>query len=251
MHCAGWCHAGCTRRGRHRSRRRDPVEILVETSRHRISSLLPIRYGRMQESPFAFLRGSAAVMAADLATTPTSGIWVQSCGDCHLANFGTYAALDGSPVFDITDFDETLPAPFEWDLKRLAVEFRGRCAQDAGCRSAPAASSRAGVVSAYRQQMARHDATRSADRLAIARATWRRCCAASPEPKLRQAELKRLRIAADAHRKGYPKLLETRQVRLAHQAPITVRRAGTCGLHDDTLELVARTAFEAYKVQSA
>src|SRR5258708_23146522 len=103
--------------------RGDPLHILIETSRHRISSLLPIRYGRMQRSPFAFLRGSAAVMAADLATTPTSGIWVQSCGDCHLANFGSYAASDDTPVFDVTDFDETLPAPFEWDLKRLAASF--------------------------------------------------------------------------------------------------------------------------------
>src|SRR5215469_6664049 len=95
--------------------RRDPVELLTEATRHRISSLLPIRYGRMRASPFAFLRGSAALMAADLATTPTSGIWVQSCGDCHSANFGMYTALDGTPIFDVTDFDETLPAPFEWD----------------------------------------------------------------------------------------------------------------------------------------
>src|SRR4051794_6628250 len=103
--------------------RRDPLEILAETSRHRISSLLPVRYGRMRPSAFAFLRGSAAVMAADLATTPTSGIWVQSCGDCHHANFGGYATLDGTAIFDVTDFDETLPAPFEWDLKRLATSF--------------------------------------------------------------------------------------------------------------------------------
>src|ERR1700693_1847079 len=85
------------------SYRRDPVEMLIETSRHRISSLLPIRYGRMKQSPFAFLRGSAVLMAADLATTPTSGISVQSCGDCHLANFGIYSALDGAPIFDVTD----------------------------------------------------------------------------------------------------------------------------------------------------
>ena len=107
--------------------RRDPLDTLIETSRHRISSLLPIRYGRMQPSAFAFLRGCAAIMAADLASTPTSGIWVQSCGDCHLANFGVYAASDGTPIFDVIDFDETLPAPFEWDLKRLASQRCGRC----------------------------------------------------------------------------------------------------------------------------
>ena len=119
--------------------RRDPVDIVIETTRHWISSLLPIRYGRMKQSPFAFLRGSAAVMAADLAATPTSGIWVQSCGDCHRANFGICSALDGTPVFDVTDFDETLPAPFEWDLKRLAtsvaVDARGRTMPERLCRS--------------------------------------------------------------------------------------------------------------------
>ena len=92
--------------------RRDPVQVLADTCRHRISWLVPIRYGRMRVSPFAFLRGSVAVMAADLATTPTSGIWVQSCGDSHLANFGVYCGLDGAPVFDVINFDETLPAPF-------------------------------------------------------------------------------------------------------------------------------------------
>ena len=154
MPFAGWCRAGFTPPGRHLSDRRDPVEMLIETSRHRISSLLPIRYGRMKQSPFAFLRGSAVVMAADLATTPTSGIWVQSCGDCHLANFGIYSALDGTPIFDVTDFDETLPAPFEWDLKRLAasvaVDARGRVMPERACRDLAR-----GVVTAYRQHMAK------------------------------------------------------------------------------------------------
>ena len=77
----------------------------------------------MRASPLAFLRGAAAVMAADLAATPASGLWVQSCGDCHLANFGAFASPEGTAVFDVNDFDETLPAPFEWDLKRLATSF--------------------------------------------------------------------------------------------------------------------------------
>jgi uncharacterized protein (DUF2252 family) len=91
----------------------------------------PIRYGRMQADPFAFLRGAAAVMAADLARTPATGIRMQACGDAHLANFGSYATPEGLPVFDINDFDETLPAPFEWDLKRLAASLvvAGRVAQ--------------------------------------------------------------------------------------------------------------------------
>jgi uncharacterized protein (DUF2252 family) len=103
--------------------RPDPVEILVEQGKSRIEELLPVRYARMKVDPFAFLRGAAAIMAADLASMPTTGLRVQSCGDCHLANFGSYATPEGTPIFDINDFDETLPAPFEWDLKRLATSL--------------------------------------------------------------------------------------------------------------------------------
>ncbi len=103
--------------------RDDPVGILIEQGQQRIPELLPIRYGRMRASSLAFLRGAAAIMAADLARTPMSGLRVQACGDCHLANFGSYATPEGQPVFDINDFDETLPAPFEWDIKRLATSL--------------------------------------------------------------------------------------------------------------------------------
>jgi hypothetical protein len=103
--------------------RRDPIEILQEQNKTRIQLLVPIRFGRMMQSPFTFLRGSAAVMAADLARTPVSGIRVQACGDCHLSNFGGFATPERNVVFDINDFDETLPAPWEWDLKRLAASF--------------------------------------------------------------------------------------------------------------------------------
>lgn len=103
--------------------RQDPVEILIETSIGRIESLLPIRYSRMMESPFAFFRGSAAIMAADLAQTPNTGIDLQLCGDCHLMNFGGFATPERKLVFDINDFDETHPGPWEWDLKRLSASF--------------------------------------------------------------------------------------------------------------------------------
>src|ERR1051326_7799389 len=103
--------------------RPDPVAFLAESLRQNISHLLPIRYERMSASPATFLRGAAGIMAADLARTPASGLWVQACGDCHLHNFGTFATPEGTPIFDINDFDETLPAPFEWDLKRLAASF--------------------------------------------------------------------------------------------------------------------------------
>src|SRR5262249_20068436 len=103
--------------------RPDPVEILVGQGKTWIAELLPIRYARMKADPFAFLRGAAAIMAADLASGPTTGLRVQACGDCHLANFGAYATPEGTPIFDVNDFDETLPAPFEWDVKRLAASL--------------------------------------------------------------------------------------------------------------------------------
>jgi uncharacterized protein (DUF2252 family) len=103
------------------SGRTDPVQLLIDSGVGRVEKLLPIRYGRMLLSPFAFLRGSAIVMAEDLSHTPNSGIYVQCCGDCHLMNFGGYATPERNQVFDINDFDETLPAPFEWDVKRLAA----------------------------------------------------------------------------------------------------------------------------------
>ncbi|OLL28545.1 hypothetical protein BTH42_27010 [Burkholderia sp. SRS-W-2-2016] len=101
--------------------RRDPIELLNDSNEGRLPGLVPVRFGRMSASPFAFFRGAAALMAADLATTPTSGIRVQACGDAHLMNFGGFATPERNIIFDINDLDETLPAPFEWDLKRLAA----------------------------------------------------------------------------------------------------------------------------------
>jgi uncharacterized protein (DUF2252 family) len=103
--------------------RADPVATLLATSKKRLENLLPLRYGRMSQSPFAFMRGMPAMMAADLATTPTTGLRTQLCGDCHLGNFGAFASPERRVLFDITDFDETLPGPWEFDVKRLAVSF--------------------------------------------------------------------------------------------------------------------------------
>jgi uncharacterized protein (DUF2252 family) len=102
---------------------RDPVGLLIEQERTRVPELVPIRHGRMLVSPFTFYRGAALVMAADLAATPTPGLRTQLCGDAHLANFGAYASPERRLVFDINDFDETLPGPFEWDVKRLTTSF--------------------------------------------------------------------------------------------------------------------------------
>ncbi|MFN8113466.1 MAG: DUF2252 domain-containing protein [Solirubrobacterales bacterium] len=103
--------------------RPDPVDILEAQAADRVEELVPIRYGRMLVSPFTFYRGAAAVMAADLGPTPTSGIVVQACGDAHLSNFGGFAAPDRRLIFDINDFDETLPGPWEWDVKRLVASL--------------------------------------------------------------------------------------------------------------------------------
>jgi uncharacterized protein (DUF2252 family) len=118
--------------------RADPVEILIEQGKNRIQELLPVRYARMKTDAFALLRGAAAIMAADLAAGQSTGLRVQICGDCHLANFGAYTTPEGIQVFDVNDFDETLPAPFEWDVKRLATSLAvaGRVAKapDRECR---------------------------------------------------------------------------------------------------------------------
>src|SRR6516162_3107251 len=132
--------------------RADPIEVLIEQGKNRIAELLPLRYARMKTDPFAFLRGAAAIMAADLASGPSTGLRVEVCGDCHLANFGAYATPEGTPVFDVNDFDETLPAPFEWDVKRLAASLAvaGRVAKmpDRDCRRLARS-----VAKSYREQL--------------------------------------------------------------------------------------------------
>lgn len=142
--------------------RADPVALLEAQAATRLPDLVPIRYARMQVSPFAFLRGSAVVMAADLARTPVSGIYTNLCGDCHLANFGAYASPERTMLFDINDFDETLPGPWEWDVKRLAVSFfvagRGNGFTDADCREAALS-----VTRSYREHMAQFAGMRDLD----------------------------------------------------------------------------------------
>ena len=105
------------------SSRADPVELLERQAKTRVPELVPIRYGRMLVSPFTFYRGAAMIMAHDLAATPRSGLTVQCCGDAHLSNFGVFASPERRLVFDVNDFDETLPGPWEWDVKRLAVSM--------------------------------------------------------------------------------------------------------------------------------
>jgi uncharacterized protein (DUF2252 family) len=135
--------------------RRDPVEVVLASNEGRLLDLVPIRHGRMMQSPFAFYRGTAAIMAADLAHTPSSGLRVQACGDAHLSNFGGFATPERNLVFDINDLDETLPAPWEWDVKRLtaSVVLAGRHIQLKQNESARTASS---AVRSYREHMAEY-----------------------------------------------------------------------------------------------
>jgi uncharacterized protein (DUF2252 family) len=135
------------------SDRPDPVDLLEAQAKNRDPDLAPIRYARMIPSPFTFLRGAAAIMANDLATTPRTGIRAQLCGDCHLSNFGAYASPERTLLFDVNDFDETLPGPWEWDVKRLAASLvvagRENGFDGSVCRRAAR-----GAVASYRRRMA-------------------------------------------------------------------------------------------------
>ena len=134
------------------SDRRDPVELLEEQAASRVPELVPIRYGRMLVSPFTFFRGAAYPMAADLAGAPRTGLDVQLCGDAHLSNFGGFAAPDRRLVFSINDFDETLPGPFEWDVKRLVASF-AVAGRDRGFDAKRRRSINRTVTRSYREAM--------------------------------------------------------------------------------------------------
>jgi len=133
--------------------RPDPIEVLELSNQGRLTNLLPIRYGRMAKSPFAFLRGSALLMAQDLATTPTTGLGVQGVGDCHLLNFGAFATPERNLIFDLNDFDETLPAPWEWDVKRLGASVLV-AGQEIQCSEQECRSAVMATVRSYRQRLA-------------------------------------------------------------------------------------------------
>jgi uncharacterized protein (DUF2252 family) len=130
--------------------RPDPVDLLEEQAAERVPELIPIRYGRMLVSPFTFFRGAAYVMASDLNTEPRTGLEVQLCGDAHLSNFGTYAGPDRRLVFSVNDFDETLPGPFEWDVKRLVASF-AVAGRDRGFDAAQRESVNLTVARSYRE----------------------------------------------------------------------------------------------------
>ena len=130
----------------------EPLSLIQESNRDRMPQLLPIRHGRLLHSPFSFYRGTALNMAGDLAASPSSGIRVQACGDCHLMNFGAFATPERRVIFDINDLDETLPAPWEWDVKRLAASIQLACRHN-GIREDQARDAVLNCVRSYREHM--------------------------------------------------------------------------------------------------
>ncbi len=133
--------------------RADPVVLLEEQNATREPDLVPVRHGRMMVSPFTFYRGAAKIMAADLADTPTAGLTVQLCGDAHLSNFGVFASPERQLLFDLNDFDETLPGPFEYDVKRMSASFT-IAARNNGFSKSDAHDATLASVSSYRAAMA-------------------------------------------------------------------------------------------------
>ncbi|MFJ1747765.1 DUF2252 domain-containing protein [Streptomyces sp. NPDC088116] len=196
--------------------RLDPLTVLARQDATRVPELLPLRYERMATSPFEYLRGAAAVMAADLAAQPSTGLTVQLCGDAHLLNFGVFASLERALLFDLNDFDETLPGPFEWDVKRLAVSI-AVAARDNGQSDDQARSAVRASAEAYRTSMHRlallgeidvwYDRVDTADILSLVRS--RHHGPAEPQPsgagrRTTLGELERLIDVSDGQRRITP-----------------------------------------------
>src|SRR6476659_10051052 len=142
--------------------RPDPIALLEDQAATRVPELVPLRYGRMLVSPFTFYRGAALIMASDLAATPRSGLNAQLCGDAHLSNFGVFASPERQLMFDINDFDETLPGPWEWDVKRLAASFE-IAGRDRGFKAADRRAVVMAGVAEYRTRMHEFAAARNLD----------------------------------------------------------------------------------------
>ena len=248
--------------------RPDPVGLLEEQNVTREPDLVPVRHGRMLVSPFTFYRGAATIMAADLAGTPTAGLYVQLCGDAHLSNFGAFGSPERRLLFDLNDFDETLPGPFEWDVKRMAASFTV-AARNNGFGKADARAATQASVAAYRETMADFAtmgtlaiwyAHLNEDELLKAVGS-----AAAEASKASKKAAKAAKRVAKSARKGAAKA-RTRdslqalsklgeqvdgQYRIVSQPPIVVparELAATYGLSADQMERVVREQFRAYRV---
>jgi len=239
--------------------RRDPVEILIDQGKTRLQDVLPLRYARMKVSPFTFLRGAAAIMAADLAGTPDSGLRVQAGGDCHCLNFGGFATPERRLVFDINDFDETAVAPWEWDLKRLATSFVVATLDilDKAARRDLAAR----VAARYRETMAELAATpvldawyegmtidsiEMAEAIGVGAATLRKARGFLTHPA----------IVSITHRAGPEPRIDD-QLPLVYHPPASHRAAFHAGIekmlaeYKTSLNLAQRTLVERYRFTDA
>ena len=251
---AGWTPA---------SDRPDPVGLLEEQNRTREPDLVPVRHGRMLVSPFTFYRGTATIMAADLAGTPTAGLQVQLCGDAHLSNFGAFASPERRLLFDVNDFDETLPGPFEWDVKRLAASFTIAGRNNGFSKADTTAATRASVA-AYRKAMAGFAAMGTLDiwyahlaedelMSAVQHAAAKHSKASKKAAKAaKRVEKSREKAHTRDSLQALSKLGERvdGQYRIVSQPPIVVparELEATYGVSAETLEDVIRKQFRAYR----
>jgi len=189
------------------SKRADAVEMVLAAEKGRVPELLPLRHGRMARSAFTFYRGAALTMAADLASTPSTGVRVQACGDAHLCNFGGFATPERRIIFSINDLDETLPAPWEWDVKRLAASFVVAC-RDKGLGAAVAKDVATTSVRAYRESMAEFSRMRTLELWYYALGADELLAGAPPD--LRKRAMKRIEKEQVKSRgeELFPKLVE-------------------------------------------
>jgi uncharacterized protein (DUF2252 family) len=225
--------------------RRDAVELIVAAEKGRMPDLLPLRHGRMVRSAFTFYRGAALTMAADLAVTPSTGAYVQCCGDAHLCNFGGFATPERKIIFAINDLDETLPAPWEWDVKRLAASFVV-ASRDNGLTDAAATCAAMTCVRSYRESMAEFSQLKTLE-------LWYRALGtdellASLPPQIRKRALKRIERerAKSRGEELFPKLAEQKGGRpvIKDQLPIIFH-------HEDhppgEVQQILRNALDAYR----
>jgi uncharacterized protein (DUF2252 family) len=248
-----------------RRNRPDPVRLVLDAEKGRVPELLPLRHGRMAASPFTFYRGAALTMASDLASTPVTGVRVQCCGDAHLSNFGGFATPERRVIFSINDLDETLPAPWEWDVKRLAASFLVAC-RDNGLSDAKGKDVVTTCVRTYREAMAEFSEMKTLE-LWYAVMDADELVAGIKDHKLRRRALKRLQkergrsIAEDI----FPKLVEHDGERpiIRDQLPTIFHRKDTppgeiqqairrsFAAYRDTLQESYRSLLDRYEIRDA
>ena len=252
--CPRSSHAGWTPA----TDRPDPIALLEAQNEVRDQDLVPVRHGRMMVSPFTFYRGAAKVMSADLAGTPTAGLDVQLCGDAHLSNFGVYGSPERTLVFDLNDFDETLPGPFEWDLKRLAASFT-IAARNNGFSTSEQQSTTAACVTAYRDAMAQFAGMRTLDlwytRLSADEILASVKASMSGKGDAKAAARAEANIAKARTRDSMQALSKLAKVvegeyRIVSEPPTLVsgrELATVYGIDPDQLETILRDEFRAYR----